>query len=77
VKPAGSTGEYGVTAIETSPGAPTVSSVDEVTEPEAAVIVAVPTPELVASPAALMIAAAAEDELHCTVEVRFCVVPSV
>src|SRR5580658_7837130 len=45
-------------------------------EPETTVIVAVPVPALVARPAALTIATAAGDERHCTVEVRFCVVPS-
>jgi hypothetical protein len=42
--------EEGVTAIEITFACPTVMVVDEVMDPEVAVMVAVPWPELVARP---------------------------
>lgn len=67
---------YVVIAIDTSPGAPTVSGVEKVTLPKVALIVTVPLPALVANPVALMIATAAEDVFHCAAEVKSCTVPS-
>ncbi len=67
----------GVTAIETSMAGPTVRVVEPLTEPDVAVIVVLPCATLVASPELLMVATAAVDELHVTVFVRFCVLPSV
>jgi hypothetical protein len=59
----------------------TVNVVEPVTEPEVAVIVVCPVPALVASPFVpaelLMLATAAPLELHVTVVVMFCVLPSV
>jgi hypothetical protein len=45
-------------------------------EDEVAVIVEAPTPAPVASPPAVIVAAAVFDELHVALDVRFCVVPS-
>ena len=59
-------GLTGVTAIETSWGAPTVSIVLALTDPIVAVIVAEPTPELTADPCdpvLLLITATVADEL--------------
>src|SRR5271155_3304467 len=66
----------GEIAIETSAGPATVRVVEEATEPEVAVIVAVPCPALVARPL-LTIATVALDELHVATEVTSCVLPSV
>jgi hypothetical protein len=66
-------GLAGVTAIETSWGAPTVSIVLALTDPIVAVIVAEPTPELTADPCdpvLLLITATVADEL---VQVTFVV----
>ncbi len=74
-------GLAGVTAIETNVAAVTVSVVDPVTVAEVAVMVAVPWPWLLAKPcvcaALLIVAADGVSELHCTVSVMFCVLPSV
>jgi hypothetical protein len=74
-------GVAGVTAIDTSAAEVTVSVVDPVSEPEAAVIVAVPSLTLLANPcvgaALLIVAAPGVSELHCTVLVTFCTLPSV
>jgi hypothetical protein len=71
----------GVTAIDTNDAAVTVTVVDPLIEPVVAVIVAVPSPTLLASPCVgavlLIVAAAGVSELHCTVSVMFCVLPSV
>ncbi len=67
----------GVTAIETRAAGATVRVVEPLTEPDVAVIVVLPCATLVASPELLMVATAAVDELHVTVFVRFCVLPSV
>ena len=71
----------GVTVMEIKAGCPTVRFVEEEIEPEVAVMLAVPTPALVANPFVpellLTIATRAADELHVTAEVRSCIVPSV
>jgi len=74
-------GVAGVTAIETSAAALTVNVVDPVTEPEVAVMFAIPWPWLLANPwepeVLLIVATAVASELHCTVVVMFCVLLSV
>jgi len=75
VVPKANDGLAGVTANDTSTGCPTVSVAEAVIAPDAAVIVAAPTPSPVAKPAADMVAAPA-DELQLTRLVRFCVLPS-
>lgn len=74
-------GVAGVTANDTSAAVLTVSVVDPLTEPEVAVIVAVPSPTLLPKPcvgaALLIVATVAVSEPHCTVLVMFCVLPSV
>jgi hypothetical protein len=81
VPPIVSVAPAGVTAIETSCAPVTAKVVDEETEPEAAVMVAVPTPELAArpfEPAVLLITAMlALEELQVTTLVRSCVLLSV
>ena len=81
VVPSASEGVAGVITNETSAAAVTVSVVDPVTVAEVAVMVAIPWPSLLAKPcvgaALLIVAAAAVSELHCTVSVIFCVLPSV
>ena len=63
----------GETVMETKAGCPTVRFVEEEIEPEAAVMLAVPTPALVAKPFVpellLTIATRAADELHVATEV--------
>ena len=66
----------GVIAIDCKVAAVTVSTVEPVIDDDVAVIVEVPTPAPVASPAALIVATEVVPELHLTVPVRFCVVPS-
>jgi hypothetical protein len=74
-------GVAGVTAIDTSAAAVAVSVVEPITVPDVAVIVAVPSVMVVAcpivAPASLIGATAGVPELHCTVSVMFCVLPSV
>jgi methylglyoxal synthase len=69
-------GFAGVTAIDCSVAAVTVSKVEPLMDDDVAVIVEVPTPAPLAKPAALIVAVAVVPELHVTVLVRFCVVPS-
>jgi hypothetical protein len=69
-------GFAGVTAIDCSVAAVTVSPVEPTMDDDVALIVDVPTAAPVARPAAVMVALAVFDELHVTVLVRFCVVPS-
>src|SRR6202163_3847378 len=69
-------GFVGVTAMDTSVAAVTVSVVLPVMLLEAAWIVVVPAPTAVAKPAALIVATVTAEELHVAVLVRFCVVPS-
>jgi hypothetical protein len=68
-------GFAGVTAIDCSVAVVTVSTVEPLIAPDVALIVEVPTPAPVASPAGLIVAVVVPDD-HVTVEVRFCVVPS-
>jgi hypothetical protein len=60
----------GATVIETSAGPLTVNVVDDEIEPDTAVMVVVPSPELVARPfeslALLITLIKAEDEVHAT-----------
>jgi len=66
----------GLTAIETSVAAVTVSDAVPLTDPDVAVIVAVPVPTAARSPVAgLTLATALDDELHVT-EGSSCVLPS-
>src|SRR6202041_2628092 len=69
-------GFAGVTAIDCSVAAVTVRTVEPLMDDDVAVIVEVPTPAPLASPAVLIVAVAVVPELHVTVLVRFCVVPS-
>jgi hypothetical protein len=69
-------GFAGVTAIDCSVAAVTVSKVEPLIDDDVAVMVEVPTPTPVARPAALIVAVVVVPELHVTVVVRFCVVPS-
>jgi hypothetical protein len=66
----------GVTAIDTSTGAVTVSIVEPATLPIVAPMLEAPFATLVANPAALIVATPGADELHTAVLVRFCVLPS-
>jgi len=79
VVPLAMEGLTGVTAMEDSVAAVTVSVVDPEIAPDAAVIVVEPVATGVASPfelpALLMLAMVVDDELHVTVVVRFCVDP--
>src|SRR5690348_17745608 len=65
----------GVTFTETTVAPVTVSAAVPLTEPEVAVIVAVPVPTVVAKPAELMVATAEEEEDHAT-DGNNCVLPS-
>jgi len=69
-------GFAGVTAIDCSVAAVTVSTVEPEIDDDVAVIVEFPTPAPVARPAALIVAIEVVPELQVTLEVRFCVVPS-
>jgi hypothetical protein len=73
--PAATDADAGVTAIEVSTGAVTVSVTEPVIVPELAVIVADPCATPVASPPLLTVATDVADELHVTVLVRVCCVP--
>jgi hypothetical protein len=79
--PSGTDGFAGVSAIETSVAAPTVSVADCVTVPRVAVIAAAPWPELVASPLLpgllLITATRAFEVLHVTFVVMSLVLASV
>ena len=66
-------GFAGVTAIDTSVGAVTVSVVVPLMAPEAALIVLVPVPTPVANPPEVIVATVVVSELHVAVLVRFCV----
>lgn len=74
-------GFTGVIAIDTSRAGVTVSVVEPLAAPVAAVIVVMPVPTLLASPLLsgplLTVATVASAELQCTVAVRSCVVWSV
>src|SRR5438132_1440725 len=77
VWPLGTLADCGVIAIETSDAAVTVRTVEPVTDPEVALMVAVPVAMLVARPVLLTVATVVVSELHCTVFVMFCMVPLV
>ena len=66
----------GVTAIDTSTGAVTVSVVEPVILLSAAVIVEAPVFTAFAKPPAAIVATLGADEPHVAVLVRFCVLPS-
>ena len=66
----------GVIKIETRVGAVTVSPADPEVDPEAAVMVVVPTPAPVTRPPVEMLAIAGDDELHVTELVIVCVLLS-
>ena len=76
VVPTGVVAVGGLIAIETSAAAVTVRSVEPLTVPEVAVIVAVPIPALCARPA-LIVATEFASVAQVTVEVKSCVLPSV
>jgi hypothetical protein len=65
----------GVTAIDTSTACPTFSVADPAIVPDVAVMVAVPTPSPLANPPDPT-PATGDDELHVTLLVTFCVLPS-
>jgi hypothetical protein len=69
-------GFVGVTAMDASVAAVTVSVVLPEMEPEVARIVVEPAPTAVARPAVLIVATVPAEELHVAVLVRSCVVPS-
>jgi hypothetical protein len=75
--PRGIVGAGGLIVIETSAAAVTVRTVELLTLPELAVMVAVPIPTLPASPALLIVAVDSVSEDQLAVLVRFCVLPSV
>src|SRR5438309_9865981 len=64
-------------AIETRNAEVTVGTVETVTDPEVALLVAVPVAMRVARPVLLTLAVEVAFELHVAVEVRFCELPSV
>jgi hypothetical protein len=66
----------GVTAMDCSVAAVTVSTVDPTIEPELALMVLVPTATPVASPPAVIVAVAVAAEAHVTEPVRFWVLLS-
>lgn len=76
VVPVAIDGSGGVMVIETSVAGVTVSSVEPATEPDVAVMVAVPSPALKASPALLTVAVETVSDDHTAVNVRFWVLPS-
>ena len=74
--PFGTDGFAGVTAIETSADAVTVSRVVPLTLPTAAWIVVGPCARVVAAPVALIVATVVADELHVAVAVKSAVLLS-
>src|SRR3984957_13553114 len=81
VVPSGRAGFAGVTSTEIITAEVTDSALDPPTEPTLAVMFAIPWVTLLATPAEgpslLIVATAGVSELHCTVPVMFCVLPSV
>ena len=69
-------GFAGVTAIDCNVAAVTVSTVEPLIDEDVAAIVEVPTPAPVARPAALIVAMLVVPEDQVTLDVRFCVLPS-
>jgi len=76
VMPKGIVDPAGLIAIDTSTAAVTVSTVDPLTLPALAVIVAVPIPTPLASPALLIVAVATVSDVQLAVLVRSCWLPS-
>src|SRR5271167_2312160 len=76
VAPLAIEGFAGVTAIDCSVAAVTVSKVEPLIAPDVALIVEFPTPAPVARPAALIVAVVVVPDDQVTLDVRFCVVPS-
>jgi len=76
VAPLAIDGFAGVTAIDCSVAAVTVSKVEPLIDDDVAVMVEVPTPAPVARPDALMVAVTVVPDDHVTLDVRFCVEPS-
>src|SRR6202044_2754586 len=76
VAPLAIDGFGGVTAIDCSVAAVTVRVVEPLIAPDVALIVEVPTPAPLASPEALIVAVVVVPEDQVTLDVRFCVVPS-
>lgn len=66
----------GVTAIETIVGAVTVNVVDCEMPPKLAEMLVEPAASALASPLALMVAVAVDDELQVTIVVRSALLPS-
>lgn len=64
-----------MTAIEVSTAAVTVNEAVPTMVPDVALIVAVPCATPVASPALFTVATAFDDEAHCTLLVKFCLLP--
>ena len=77
VVPSGTITDCGLMAIETRAAMVTVRTVEPVTVPEVALMVAVPIPVLVASPVWFMLAVEALCDAQVTLDVRSCVLPSV
>ena len=71
----------GATVMVVKDACPTVAGVEDEIDPDAAVMVTVPNPELVASPllpvALLITSTPAEEDVQVTSDVTSCVVPSV
>ncbi len=81
IVPSARDGVAGVTASDTRAAEVTVSAVEPVTDPTLAEMFAVPCSPLLATPcepaALLIVATIGVSELHCTVPVMFCMLPSV
>jgi hypothetical protein len=75
LRPAATDGEAGVTAIDVSTAAVTVSVAEPLIVPDVAVMVAVPLATLVAKPPVLAVAIPVAEEVQVAVLVRFEVVP--
>jgi hypothetical protein len=76
VRPLAIDGFAGVTAMDCSVGAVTVSSVEPTTDPEVALMVLVPAATPVARPPVPILAVAVVPDPHVTDDVRFCVLLS-
>jgi hypothetical protein len=69
-------GFAGVTAIDCSVAAVTVSTVEPTTDADVALMVLVPTPAPVAKPPVVMVAVPGVPDAHVTEVVKFCVLLS-
>jgi len=69
-------GVEGVTAMEINAAGVTASWLDPLTDPKAAVMLAVPAITAVTSPVPETPAVEADDEVHVAVPVKSCVLPS-